>query len=106
MADAFESRDQSSMISSEIDAVAVQLASHLRGRLHDIRLTVQPDGVVIGGRTGSYYVKQLAQQAVMSAISLPIAANNIEVLEAPRGCDPVSRSTFRSGEKRSQHAFS
>ena len=106
MADTSQSRDQSSVISGEITAMAIHLASHLRGRLIDMSLTVRPDGVVIGGRTGSYYVKQLAQHAVMSGVSMPIAANDIEVLEAPRGRDAVARSHFRSGEKRSKHVVS
>ena len=91
----FQSRNQSSVISSEIDAMAVHLASHLRGRLLDLSLTVQPDGVVIGGRTGSYYVKQLAQHAVMNGVSMPIAANDIEVLEAPRGRDACIAIAFQ-----------
>ncbi len=109
MADTSQSRNQSSVISGEIAAVAVHLASHLRGRLLDISLTVQRDGVVIGGRAGSYYVKQLAQHAVMSGVSLPIAANDIEVIEAseaPRGHDAVARSTLGSGEKHAKHVFS
>jgi hypothetical protein len=83
MSESFQSRNQSSMLSTEIAAVAAHLASHLRGRLLDISLTVQRGGVIIGGRAGSYYVKQLAQHAVMKRVSLPIAANDIEVFERP-----------------------
>jgi hypothetical protein len=57
MAKAFLSHDQASVISGEIAATVAHLASHLRGRLLDVSLSVERDGVVIGGRTGSYYVK-------------------------------------------------
>ncbi len=50
MSESFQSRNQSSMLSTEIAAVAAHLASHLRGRLLDISLTVQRGGVIIGGR--------------------------------------------------------
>jgi hypothetical protein len=41
---------------------------------------VHPDGVVLHGIAGSYYVKQMAQHAVMEHLSLPIVANEIEVI--------------------------
>ncbi len=66
-------------VSNQIAITAVHLAKYLRGRLRDVRLTVQGEAVVIHGRASSYYVKQLAQHAVMKRISLPIAANEIEV---------------------------
>ncbi len=91
MAEAFESCDQAPAISDELVAAAGHIANVLRGRLLDICLTVERGGVVIGGRTGSYYVKQLAQHAVMSCVSLPIAANDIEVVWAKVGGGAVAR---------------
>ena len=63
----------------ELDATAKHLAKHLRGRLHDAHLFIRQGGVVIRGVANSYYVKQLAQHAVMQRVSLPIAANEIVV---------------------------
>jgi len=37
-------------------------------------------GLVLTGRTCTYYVKQLAQHAVMEFVDLPILANDIEVV--------------------------
>src|SRR5579864_58487 len=52
---------------------------HLYGRLRDFRLVVQDNGVILHGRTTSYYAKQLAQEAVRAATKLPILANVISV---------------------------
>ncbi len=65
--------------SCQLDATATHLAKCLRGRLHNVKLAVREGGVVIRGTASSYYVKQLAQHAVMQRISLPIAANEIVV---------------------------
>ena len=54
--------------------------SRLYGRIHDLRVFVHKDGVVLAGRAPSYYTKQLAQTAVMRITNLPIIANEIEVM--------------------------
>lgn len=79
-----QSLDPATEVSDEIAIAAAHLAGHLRGRLHDVSLTVQRGGVVIHGRAMSYYVKQLAQHAVMTRVSLPITANEIEVQKSGR----------------------
>jgi osmotically-inducible protein OsmY len=79
MTEATRSYDQSSITSTEVATAAAHLVKHLRGRLRDASVSVQRGGVVIRGTTKSYYVKQLAQHAVMKRVSLPIAANEIEV---------------------------
>ena len=66
-------------VSEQIAITTAHLARQLRGRLRDVSLSVQGGAVIIHGRTSSYYVKQLAQHAVMKRVSLPIAANEIEV---------------------------
>jgi len=61
----------------------VRLETHLQnrlgGRVHDLRLLVREDGLILQGHARTYYAKQLAQQAVMEASQLPIRANEIEV---------------------------
>jgi hypothetical protein len=37
---------------------------HTGRRVRDLRVEVRPEGVVLRGRAGSYYVKQLAQHGV------------------------------------------
>jgi hypothetical protein len=49
------------------------------GRVLDLRVLLQDDGVVLRGHTHTYYAKQLAQHAVMKATDRPIVANLIEV---------------------------
>jgi hypothetical protein len=66
------------------DKQAAQLEAQVQGRLAgrrliDFRLQLQGAGVVLQGRAPTYYVKQLAQHAVMQATDLPILANEIEV---------------------------
>jgi hypothetical protein len=60
-----------------------ELERHIRrklgGQIHDIRLVVGPKGLILRGRTRTYYAKQLAQHLVMAAMDLPILANEIEV---------------------------
>jgi hypothetical protein len=52
----------------------------LTGQVRDFRLVVLDQGLVLRGHAYTYYAKQLAQHAVMEATSLPIRANEIEVL--------------------------
>ncbi len=49
------------------------------GRVRDLHLELSGSGLILHGRTTSYYVKQLAQQAVLEAGALPLLANEIEV---------------------------
>jgi hypothetical protein len=53
--------------------------NHLHGRIREFHLRTQRDGLVLRGRSSSYYAKQLAQHAIMNAFNLPISANEIEV---------------------------
>jgi hypothetical protein len=56
-----------------------QVQCRLSGQIHDFRLLVAGEGLVLRGHAHTYYAKQLAQQAVMEATRLPILANDIEV---------------------------
>jgi hypothetical protein len=64
---------------SELGQLEAHVQSRLSGRIRDIKLEVQEGGLVIRGHTSTYYVKQMAQHAVMEATDLPIVANEIEV---------------------------
>lgn len=64
--------------------VLTQLAHDVRGRLsgrvHDFHLLIRDEGLVLRGRTHTYYAKQLAQHAVMEVAPRAIFANEIEVM--------------------------
>jgi hypothetical protein len=62
-----------------VAALAAHVKCRLGGRIHDFRLVVVHEGLVLRGRAQTYYTKQLAQHAVMKATALPILANEIEV---------------------------
>jgi hypothetical protein len=66
-----------------IDQLENHVKRHLHGRLRDFRLVVQGNGVILHGRTTTYYAKQLAQEAVREAFKLPILANVIAVGDGP-----------------------
>lgn len=51
----------------------------LVGRVQNLRLQFRNDGLVLQGYAPTYYVKQLAQHAVMEFTGLPLLANEIEV---------------------------
>lgn len=51
----------------------------MNGRVHNFRLRIKDDGLVLTGLARTYHAKQLAQHAVMEATNLPIRANEIEV---------------------------
>jgi hypothetical protein len=63
-----------------VDRLLASMQRQLAGRVCDLRLLVQANGLVLQGRVYSYYAKQLAQQAVMKTTGLPLLANEIEVL--------------------------
>lgn len=68
-----------SEMGEQASAIAVHLATQLRGRLRKIRVVVEPEGVVVCGVANSYRAKQLAQHAIMRVFALPIVANEITV---------------------------
>jgi len=63
--------------------LASQLETRIRvrlgGQIRDIRVVCQEDGLVLHGRSRTYYAKQLAQHVVMEITNIPISANEIEV---------------------------
>jgi hypothetical protein len=70
-------------ISRDSSDVVAELEEHVRWRLHgrvrDLHLDWNQHGLVVRGRSRTYYAKQLAQEAVMKITDLPVVANEIEV---------------------------
>ena len=56
----------------------------LSGRVQGFNLVVEKDGLVLRGKTRSFYIKQLAQQTIMEASTVRILANEIEVANGDR----------------------
>lgn len=63
----------------EDEDLAVRIGRRLGNRVRGLRVLRQGGGIVIQGRTNTYYAKQLAQHAAME-LDEPILANDIEVL--------------------------
>ena len=70
----------SDFLHDELAQLEACVRRRTNGRIRDLRLLVQNDGVVLQGQTQTYYAKQIAQQAVLEATRRPIQANEIEVI--------------------------
>jgi hypothetical protein len=55
-----------------------------------LELFARPNGVVVRGIANSYYVKQLALNALLEASSLPILANEIRVCAQNRRANQIA----------------
>ena len=62
-----------------LDQLENRVQERLSGLVRNLRVHFHECGIVLCGFTRTYYVKQLAQHAVMTETSLPILANEIEV---------------------------
>jgi hypothetical protein len=71
--------DAGSTRTDEMDRLEAHVQSRLNGRVRDLCLLLRGNGLVLQGHAHTYYVTQLAQQAVMEATELPILANEIVV---------------------------
>ena len=52
--------------------------------LHDLEVATVGDVIILSGRVGSYYYKQLAQEAVISVAGHREVVNNIRVMKPGR----------------------
>jgi osmotically-inducible protein OsmY len=50
--------------------------------LHNLEVTAEGDLIILSGKVGSYYYKQLAQEAVISIAGKREVVNNIRVAKA------------------------
>jgi hypothetical protein len=63
----------------EVEQLEQHVQCRLAGRVRELRLLRQADGLILRGRAPSYHVKQLAQHALMQVTPLRILANEIQV---------------------------
>jgi len=55
--------------------------SRLKGCVRDFRVILESQGLVLRGTARTFYAKQLAQHLVMELSDVPIAANEIDVVD-------------------------
>ena len=68
-----------SVLDSEKDRLEGLLSRRLGNRIRQLQIALRGSGVILRGRSETFYSKQLAQHAVMEFSDLPILANEIEV---------------------------
>lgn len=74
----FEACDHPNTAETTAD-LASRVQGQLSGQVRELRLIPREGGLILRGRARCYYVKQLAQHAVMQSTQMPILANEIEV---------------------------
>lgn len=62
-----------------LDQIEQKIRDEFSHRAHDFRIQAFDEGLVLEGRTKTYYGKQLVTRAVMDATDMPILANRIVV---------------------------
>lgn len=73
----------------EVVRLETHVRAQLKGRVRHFRIDVSESGLVLSGRVPNFYVKCLAQHAVMERTRIPIERNRIEVTnssEVPISC--------------------
>jgi hypothetical protein len=63
----------------EVDKLAEQVRCRLAGRVHDFRLFLRDNGLILQGHCHTYHAKQLAQHLVVASTYVPLLVNEIEV---------------------------
>jgi len=63
----------------DLASIERRLACQFSRRVQHFHITIASDGLILEGRTSTYFTKSILQQAVINAIDLPIAANRIIV---------------------------
>jgi len=62
-----------------VERIEASVRHRLGGWILDFKVQIQDRGLVLRGRTRTYYAKQLVQDTAMKVGGLPILANRVEV---------------------------
>jgi hypothetical protein len=62
-----------------VQVIVAAVAARTGRRVRDLQVEVHEEGLILRGRSLSYYAKQLAQHAAMDASGLRIRSNRIVV---------------------------
>jgi hypothetical protein len=76
-------------IHREILGWQAHVENRLGSRLRNFRVVIEPPGLVLIGSCATYFVKQLAQHALLEVARLPLVANRIEVVGASACTDDM-----------------
>lgn len=79
-----------------VEQIESQIYRQLGGRVNDLRVIVQGEGLVLQGRARTYHAKQLAQQAAMEITERSILANEIRVSSGSRPARLGFAAEFRA----------
>jgi osmotically-inducible protein OsmY len=89
----------------DLRALALRIKRTVRretnGRVQDLNVRIDPGGIVLQGKCGSFYCKQLAQTAAMRLGGGASVINEIEVAETSREnhvVDPGAQTRRESRE--------
>ena len=63
----------------DLEQIQQEVRRNLSLRVHNFQIRAVDEGLLLEGRTKTYYGKQLVQHAVMDATDFPILANQIVV---------------------------
>lgn len=66
-------------IATMAEALESQLQRRLSGRVHELRVECQTEGVVLRGWTRTYYAKQMAQHVVMDVTDWPMRSSCVRM---------------------------
>ena len=72
-------RHKEADVLAEWEHIALRVRAELGNRLRDFELVPSSGGLILRGRTNTYYAKQLAQHVVMRVSRTRVLANEIDV---------------------------
>lgn len=71
---------KSGIVRPEKDSLEQLIRSRLGTSVNQLQVQLSDQGIVLMGKTQSWYMKQLVQELVMEHCSMPIAMNDIRVI--------------------------
>lgn len=66
-------------IDVDLDVLEMQILKRLQSRIQDLRIESIPGGLLLRGRTTTYYDKQLAEHALLELVESPNLINDIDI---------------------------
>jgi hypothetical protein len=69
----------------DLDKLRAEIVERLGRRVRGLDIQIRHHGLVLKGQVSSYYLKQLVQEAVLAASTMPLEANEIKVCPSGAG---------------------
>ena len=70
-----------SNVEERVERITTSVRSRLFGRVRDFKVEMCDAGMVLKGRTRSYYDKQVVQHTALEVGHVPLLANEIQVVK-------------------------